>query len=138
MLFRGYTNDGKLPQLSSQEGLVELEGFDKGQRVTGLTHVAIHQAPNNPHYRVDGDYRNCGVGRPRPRPAVRQCQQAQSLWFGRWNGRAPDNGQYGISTYNPNFDSMISLVGKFLDQVFESTNKNASAPKFSVAATQVW
>lgn len=115
----GESNKSKLddkPIVANQK-LIELKGYDGSQLVSGLPHVAIHQSPNNTHYGVAGDYRNCGVGGPRPRTDVRQCQEAEALWFGPWNDKAPDGGPYGIATYNPNFDELVDYLNRFLDQI---------------------
>lgn len=96
--------------------LLKVAGYNEQHRVSGLTHVAIHQAPDNSHYGENGDYRNCGVGGPRKRSAVQQCQQAEDLWSGPWNGKAPDNGAYAISTYNPNYDLLARYLSKFLTE----------------------
>ncbi len=95
--------------------LIELNGWSDEYKISGLTHVAIHQSPNNPHYGVGGDYRNCGIGGPRPRDAVRRCQQAESVWSGPWDGDAPDKGPYGLSTFNPDYDNMSRYILEFLD-----------------------
>lgn len=92
-----------------------LPGFSEAHQVTGLTHVAIHQSAQNPHYGVDGDYRNCGSGGPRPRADVRRCEQAENPWLGPWNKDAPNGQPYGMSTYNPNFDVLSERVNAFLN-----------------------
>jgi len=104
---------------SDDKRLVELDARSDRFRVNGLTHVALHQAPDNTHYGYQGNYRNCGVGGPRPRAAVRICQQAERLWLGPWNGSAPDDGPYGMSTYNPNFAGLSQHLSEFVKKVFE-------------------
>ncbi len=99
--------------------IVNLAGFSERFKVSGLTHVAIHQSPENHHYGVDGEYRNCGSGGPRSRPDVRFCEQADELWLGPWNKEAPDDGAYGMSTYNPHFEDLSLRVSRFLSQVWQ-------------------
>lgn len=106
---------------SGNEKLIDLSAWSAQHQVTGLTHVAIHQAPDNLHYGIDGDYRNCGVGGPRPRAAVRLCQQADSVWLGPWNGKAPDNEPYGISSFNPDYDNLARHILDFLDKSLPAT-----------------
>ena len=96
--------------------LIELDSWSDKHKINGLTHVAIHQSPANSHYGVGGDYRNCGIGGPRPRAAVRKCQQADSVWSGPWDGKAPDDGPYGLSSFNPYYDKMVEHILEFLDE----------------------
>jgi len=95
--------------------LIRLATHSEDHQVSGLTHVAIHQSPENHHYGVNGDYRNCGSGGPRPRSDVRECEEAGKLWLGPWDGAAPDDGPYGLSTYNPHFAELSLYINQFLD-----------------------
>ena len=101
---------------SNEYRLINLNAWSDKYKVSGLTHVSIHQAPDNPHYGAGGDYRNCGIGGPRPRAIVALCQQADSLWTGPWNQQAPDNGPYGLSTFNPDYASLAKHILEFLDE----------------------
>ena len=96
--------------------LIKLNAWSDEYKVSGLTHISIHQSPENPHYGIQGDYRNCGIGGPRPREAVRLCQQADTLWLGPWNQDAPDNGPYGLSTFNPDYSNLARHILEFLDK----------------------
>lgn len=96
------------------ERLIALVAHNQKHQVSGLTHVAIHQSPDNHHYGVHGNYRNCGSGGPRPRSSVSACENAVMPWLGPWNGAAPDGGPYGMSTYNPYFDALSHHVSEFL------------------------
>lgn len=113
-----YYGAEKLKLTDSRQGgkqaVTSLAGYNDTHQVSGLTHVAIHQSAQNPHYGVGGDYRNCGSGGPRPRIEVTRCEQAESLWLGPWNKGAPNGKPYGISTYNPDFDSLSGRVNAFL------------------------
>lgn len=122
IIFRGKDGGKSKPILVDKrmvdtQRLIELKGHDESHLVSGLPHVAIHQSPDNPHYGIMGDYRNCGVGGPRPRTDVRNCQEAENLWLGPWNGKAPDGGPYGIATYNPNFDELADYLNHFLKRI---------------------
>jgi len=100
---------------------INLAGYSQADRVTGLTHVAIHQSPDNHHYARQGDYRNCGSGGPRSRAAVRQCEQAEFPWLGPWDEKAPDDTAFGMSTYNPHFDKLVDHLAGFLQAVRQPT-----------------
>ena len=61
---------------STEANLIELNSWSNEFKVSGLTHVSIHQSLANPHYGIDGDYRNCGSGcllytSPSPRDRTR-------------------------------------------------------------------
>lgn len=101
---------------STEPKLIELNSWNDEYKVSGLTHVSIHQSLANPHYGIQGDYRNCGSGGPRPRAAVKLCQQADKLWLGPWNQTAPDKGPYGLSTFNPDYSNMAQHILRFLDK----------------------
>jgi len=113
LTFYGMSDEAEL-RSPKRTGFVRLAGFSRSDRVTGLTHVAIHQSPSNLHYGRGGDYRNCGSGGPRPRAAVRLCEQAERPWLGPWDNNAPDNSAYGMSTYNPQFDMLSDYLFRFL------------------------
>ncbi len=100
----------------AQTKLIGLNAWSDEYKVSGLTHVSIHQSPENSHYGFRGDYRNCGSGGPRPRTAVRLCQEADTPWLGPWNKEAPDNGAYGMSTFNPDYSNMARHILEFLDE----------------------
>ena len=40
-------------------GVQWIEGRSEECRVDGLTHLAVHVSPENPHYGSNGDYRAC-------------------------------------------------------------------------------
>ena len=109
------TNEPSISASASNTKLIDLNAWSDEYRVSGLTHVSIHQSPENPHYGVKGDYRNCGSGGPRPRAAVRLCQQADTLWTGPLNQGAPEEGPYGLSTFNPDYGNMALHILEFLD-----------------------
>jgi len=108
---------------SAETKLIELNAWSDEYKVSGLTHVSIHQSPANPHYGIQGAYRNCGSGGPRPRAAVKLCQQANTLWLGPWNQTAPDKGPYGMSTFNPDYSKLAEHILRFLDESLPETAK---------------
>lgn len=108
-------NEPPIRPSPAQSKLIELNAWSDEFKVSGLTHVSIHQSPDNPHYGVQGDYRNCGSGGPRPRAAVTLCQEADTLWLGPWDQESPDNGPYGMSTFNPDYSNMAQHILDFLD-----------------------
>lgn len=110
------TNEPSINASATEAKLIDLNAWSDEYKVSGLTHVSIHQSPENPHYGVQGDYRNCGSGGPRPRAAVRLCQQADTLWLGPWNQSAPEDGPYGLSTFNPDYSNMALYILDFLDE----------------------
>ena len=118
--FYGLSEEAEI-SAPEQAAFVKLAGFNRADRVSGLTHVAIHQSPANHHYGRAGDYRNCGTGGPRTRPAVHLCEQAERPWLGPWNEDAPDEGAYGMSTYNPQFDELSDYLFRFLSTARQST-----------------
>ena len=103
--------------------LISLAAHSQDHQVSGLTHVAIHQSPQNHHYGIDGDYRNCGSGGPRSRTDVRECEEAVELWLGPWDEKAPDEGPYGLSTYNPHFAELSSRINQFLDDAWQQSRQ---------------
>ena len=115
--FRGDLTANSDAVSANDKRLVDLHGRSDDERISGLTHVAVHQAPDNLHYGIGGDYRNCGVGGARARADVRMCEQADTLWLGPWNGSAPDGGPYGLSSYNPNFAALAQHMSEFLEKV---------------------
>jgi hypothetical protein len=90
-------------------------------RVVGLSHLALHISPGNPHYGVSGNYRNCGITPFRSEDEVRSCRQAKRLWYGA-GGQSPPAGEAGArATFNPHYPDLERRIGAFLDQVDGST-----------------
>ncbi len=122
---------------SADAKLIELNAWSDEYKVSGLTHVSILQSPENSHYGVQGDYRNCGVGGPRPRVDVRLCQQADSPWLGPWDQLAPDNGPYGLSTFNPDYSNMGLHILEFLEESLPAPTRDKSLLQASTRAISV-
>ncbi len=118
--------DSQLIQLYSdvkpEEGarVLNILGADKTQGVIGLTHQAIHISPENTHYGIQGDYRNCGGTAPRNRELVSACQEAESVSYGLWNSQPPTGVPMAISTFNPAFDQLAAQIQAFAEKVAKS------------------
>ena len=89
-----------------------------GQRIAGFSHLSIHIAPTNPHYGVDGDYRNCGQSSGDSAEAVARCLAAPYPWrgevFGDGAATAPGGEALARLTYNPRFGEMLDLIDDFI------------------------
>ena len=86
-------------------------------RVVGLSHLALHISPVNPHYGASGTYRNCGSTPFRREDEVRACRQATRLWYGA-GGQTPPAGEAGArSTFNPHYPNLERRIGAFLNSV---------------------
>ncbi|MCE2989094.1 MAG: alpha/beta hydrolase, partial [Nitrosomonadaceae bacterium] len=48
------------PAQTEGDRLVWLPAADPSLRVVGISHLAVHISPENPHYGESGTYRNCG------------------------------------------------------------------------------
>lgn len=100
-----------------EKNVINLSGSSETDRVIGLTHLAIHQSPNNPHYGKSGGYRNCGGTMPRESDAVRHCEQSEAVWYGLWSTK-PEPGQaLAFSTFNPSFEQFVQEIKKFASQI---------------------
>ncbi len=86
-------------------------------RVVGISHLAVHIAPENPHYGVTGSYRNCGSTPFRQADEIRSCQQAERVWYGV-GGQLPPPGEAGArATFNPHYPDLERRLGEFLTTV---------------------
>jgi len=92
--------------------------FLPGRRIAGFSHQSIHVAPANPHYGVDGDYRNCGQNSGASAEAVARCLAAPRPWrgevFGGGAAATPGGEALARLTYNPRFGEMLSLIDDFI------------------------
>lgn len=106
-----------LPDALYGERLLLLPGDDAATRVRGLTHVAVHVAPDNPHYGAGGAYRNCGATAGRERSEVAACESAApgTLDYGLWNSADRDGVPSARSTFNPHFAQLEKALGEFLE-----------------------
>jgi esterase/lipase len=91
-----------------------LPAIDAASRVAGLSHLAVHIAPDNPHYGIAGAFRNCGSTPFRDAQEIRACQRALRVWYGV-GGQRPPPGEAGArATFNPHFAAMEQRLGEFL------------------------
>ncbi len=92
---------------------LNLPGSSDSDRVIALTHLAVHQSRENPHYGIAGLYRNCGGNMPRDNDGVNQCEQAESVWYGVWDTEPQPGRAMAFSTFNPSFDQFAAELKKF-------------------------
>jgi esterase/lipase len=91
-----------------------LPATDTASRVAGLSHLAVHIAPDNPHYGIAGGFRNCGSTPFREPEAIRACQHAPQVWYGA-GGQQPPPGEAGArATFNPHYAALEQRLGEFL------------------------
>lgn len=106
-----------LPQKTASDRTVWLSASDTTLRVVGISHLAVHTSPENPHYGESGTYRNCGSPPFRTEEQVRACKQAQRVWYGV-GGQSPPAGEAGArATFNPHYRDLERRIGEFLDRV---------------------
>lgn len=93
------------------------------QRITGFSHVSLHIAPQNIHYGVNGDYRNCGASIDRREEDVIRCMKAREPWRGELLN---DNTLETLDasarlTFNPRFDELVIHIEEFFRRNTDST-----------------
>ena len=105
------------PQPAEGDRTVWLPAEDASLRVAGISHLAVHISPDNPHYGESGAYRNCGSPPFRTEEQVRECKQAKRVWYGV-GGQSPPVGEAGArATFNPHYRDLERRMAEFLDQV---------------------
>jgi hypothetical protein len=86
-------------------------------RVVGLSHLALHISPDNPHYGITGTYRNCGSTPVRKEHEIRACKEAPQVWYGV-GGQSPPPGEAGArATFNPHYEDLERRIAEFLSQL---------------------
>jgi hypothetical protein len=124
-IFLNYFSDPPAPTPGGR--VTWLPAADAHLRVVGLSHLALHISPDNPHYGVAGTYRNCGSAPFRQEEEVRACRLAQRLWYGA-GGQTPPPGEAGArSTFNPHYPDLERRIGAFLDAV-DGRSRGTMAP----------
>ena len=108
-------------QYPEEKNTINLPGSSTTDRVIALTHLAIHQSPENPNYGINGRYRNCGGGMPREADGVVQCEQSETVWYGLWTTEPEAGRAMAFSTFNPSFDEFAEEIKRFADRVAQST-----------------
>jgi alpha-beta hydrolase superfamily lysophospholipase len=105
------------PERTASHRTFWLPASDTSMRVVGISHLAVHISPENPHYGESGTYRNCGSPPFRTEEQVRACKQAQRVWYGV-GGQSPPAGEAGArSTFNPHYPDLERRIGEFLYKV---------------------
>jgi len=105
------------PERTASHRTFWLPASDTSMRVVGISHLAVHISPENPHYGESGTYRNCGSPPFRKEEQVRACKQAQRVWYGV-GGQSPPAGEAGArSTFNPHYPDLERRIGEFLYKV---------------------
>jgi alpha-beta hydrolase superfamily lysophospholipase len=95
-------------------------------RVVGLSHLALHISPDNPHYGITGTYRNCGSTPFRKEEEIRACKEAPQVWYGV-GGQSPPPGEAGArATFNPHYPDLERRIGEFLSQVDGRPHRSAA------------
>lgn len=94
-----------------------LPGNNESMRVEALTHVAVHISPDNPHYGINGDYKNCGTTAPRDKNEVEKCLSANEVWYVLWGGVAPNGQASAMASFNPDFSQLAAEINRFLDDI---------------------
>ncbi len=100
-----------------QEREITLPGKSDQSGVIALTHLAIHQSPDNPHYGINGRYRNCGLGMPRDAEQVRLCVESDKVWYGLWSTEPAPGQAMAYSTFNPSFDLLAKEIREFAERI---------------------
>jgi len=106
----------------AQAGVINLVGKDASQRGLGLSHVAIIYSPENKHYGLGGDYKNCGLTAPRDRALVKICEESSDVWYGLWNSDVDAETPMAISTFNPSFEQLADEIRSFAASVAQHSN----------------
>ena len=94
-----------------------ISGKSETMRVDALTHLAIHIAPDNPHYGINGRYRNCGTTAPRDQALVENCLRSDEVWYGLWGAIPPQGRAQAMSTFNPAFDEFAQEIIRFVNDI---------------------
>ncbi len=104
-----------------EEREINLSGKSDTSRVIALTHLAIHQSPDNPHYGINGSYRNCGGSMPRNVEQVRLCTDSDRVWYGLWDTEPAPGQAMAYSTFNPSFDLLAREIREFAERIAKNT-----------------
>jgi len=109
-----FVSDQEYPD---EERVLNLPGTSEADQVIALTHLAIHQSPDNPHYGKNGSYRNCGGNMPREADHVKLCQQSETVWYGLWDTEPTPGQAMAYSSFNPSFSLLADELKKFASQI---------------------
>lgn len=112
-----FVSDQKNTAESTDARTITLAGSSDTQKVIALSHLAIHQSPDNPHYGKNGDYRNCGGNMPRNVEEVKLCQESDEVWYGLWNTEPEPGRAMAYTTFNPSFDQLATEIKMFAAKI---------------------
>lgn len=120
------------PKYAGGDHLIWLPAADPTQRVVGISHLAVHISPKNPHYGESGTYRNCGSPPFRTEDQVRACKQAQQVWYGV-GGQSPPPGEAGArATFNPHYADLEHRIDEFLERALIAAHERKISCKPSL------
>ena len=94
------------------------------QRILSYAHQAVHIAPNNTHYGVNGKYRNCHINIGNENAAaVDRCRRIEIPFRGevfgsavrRYDTKTVDT--LARLTFNPQFSELMTEIDRFLDSL---------------------
>lgn len=106
-------------QYPAEERVLTLPGSSDADRVIALTHLAIHQSPDNPHYGKNGAYRNCGGNMPREPVDIKTCEESTKVWYGLWSTDQKAGQPMAFSTFNPSFDQLANEIKIFASKIIQ-------------------
>jgi len=94
--------------------LIQEQSFLPEERIYDFSHLALTIPPDDPHYGVNGGYRNCHhyAGDPEKR---RACRQDDSVWQGEVSRENLERGVMRRLSYNPLFGRLLHHLDRFLE-----------------------
>ncbi|PCI23075.1 MAG: hypothetical protein COB67_13080 [SAR324 cluster bacterium] len=103
-----FTQSQPSPQQQEDPRIVYRVGNLPDQQIASISHMAIPNRINNPHYGKNGDYRSCHM--TDSNSDYEPCMQAEraSLWHGAWGSEA-EGKIFSRLTFNPYFDEMVAM-----------------------------
>lgn len=102
------------------ERVRQTPGTSDAHGVKGLSHLAVHVSPDNPHYGVDGSYRHCGSLDGRNRIYAELCENADEVEYADWDKtRSARKIPTAVSSFNPNFDQLESELDTLLTELIQ-------------------
>ena len=114
-----YRSDSKEGPDSTDRRISYFNSYLPNERIANFSHMSIHVSPFNPHYGINGDYRNCGISSgDRQADAIERCQSAKWPWRGETvrnnSSDIPDVESMARLTFNPRFDELLGEIDRFL------------------------
>lgn len=88
-------------------------------RISSLSHIGVHIAPEDAHYGQYGDYRVCDwyLGKAEFMP----CKKDQMNWFGEKGELLKSKSEHGARvTWNPDFEALIKDIAHFVENTSKS------------------